>query len=596
MVVQRSLLILIILGLAAVVSAKPDNFNNQDLRREINMLDILNLVTNIPYIPSGAPPTNDGFAYSQISFTNTTLYIAGQNGYDVCGRLVPQDYDYPTGTSHALTRIAISFLNIAIATECFNMNITQVPGIIMNIANTWNDSRLDPTQRVDYALFTRSLANFVQLYFWPNQPKMTREYTQIYVLSRGDTFEVQPMPTPRIHADQANCLQTGIPPRSAVVLANWTLTGNPPADLDAFLFSLTGYHIGRGLGSCDKPELRNDDWSLPIAKAPRFGDAGDLGQAEPWNPYWIREFCLAIPARVDSDMAVPAANLFVRVQGNPQNPAVLLIHGTSASNVYMRGVANLLARYYFVVTPDLRGHAQSQVTPATVPANGGFTYTAERFGNDLLALMDQLNVTGKFSYGGISIGSSIGLYLAANHSDRIKDLILMSGTPQFLCPTAGDLTCAPWVTQQPFTPITMLPEDVLSGCNVTDARAKVDQNRQANTSGVAVANLVEYLQKANLSYLLPNIKAPTLIMRGLADVVPPAASDILHSSIVNSVKVDLVNRGHLFPITAYIDSANAILRFLQSDSLPEVTRVLDRGCQIVEEVRPQFPFDKCPSV
>jgi pimeloyl-ACP methyl ester carboxylesterase len=587
---RTPILFLLFLLLLGITNAEKVN------RKTVKMLDILNLVTNVPAIPSGAPPTNFGFAYSQISYTDTTLYIAGQNGYDLYSRLVAQDYDYPTGVSHALTRMVYSFLSIAIATECFNMNITQVPGIIVNIANTWNDTRFTPDQRVQYALDQRSLVNYVQLYFWGDDPKMTREYTEVYALSRGDTFEVQPMPVPRINIEKRTCLETGIPPYSAVVLANWTVNRTPPKDIDDLLFGLTGYHLGMGLGGSENPEPRNDDWALSIPKAPRFGDAGDIGQAEPWNPYWIQEFCLAIPARTDSDMPVPAANIFVRVQGNPQNPPVLLIHGTSASNIYMRGIANLLARYYYVVTPDLRGHAQSQITPATVPANGGFTYTAERFGNDLLALMDGLNVTGKFSYGGISIGSSIGLYLAANHSDRIKDLILMSGTPQFLCPTAGDLSCAPWVTQEPFTPITMLPEDVLSGCDVTNARDKVNQNRQANTSGVAVASLVEYLQKANLSYLLPNIKAPTLIMRGLADVVPPAASDILHSSIVNSVKIDLVNRGHLFPITAYIDSANVILRFLQSDSLPEVTRVLDRGCQIVEEVRSQYPFNKCPSI
>lgn len=611
---MRSYFLVIFLVLPFIVSAHFNNWDNDkgsnrcnknDADRLLCSLDQLNEITNVPALPSGAPPTNDGFAYSQISYSDTTLTIAGQNGYDTCGRLVARDYDYNTGKSHSLTRIAIAYLNMAAAMECFNMKITDISELFVFITDSWNRTRYETDTQVNNFIDERSLVNWVQIFFWGlNQPKMARTLPGPYLLSRGDTFEVTPLPVPRINQSKKTCLETNKIPFSAQVLLNWTLTRNPPADMDNFLFSKTGYRLGRGLGPCNLtlyPEQRNDDWSRSdIKKAPMYGDDGDILKAENWDVTTMKTRCVSIPARVDSLQSIPAANFFVRTQGfrNPGKSVFVFVHGTSASHNYLRGVQNLLSRRYFTVGIDLRGHGQSQVTPATVPFADGFRYTNEAFADDIFYILQALNITEKINYMGISIGASIGLVFSAKYPSKVDRLIPISGATQFRCIDFPNMNCQTWLAgTAPTTPFTLLPEDVLSGCNVDNARAKINQNRQANTSGVAVASLLEYTQKQDLSPYLSQVKAPTLIIYGLGDTtLGNSSAAFLHANIKNSVRADFVNRGHLLTITAFVDVSNLALRFVNSNSFPEYTRVLDTGCQIDPEVKPEYPFDKCPSV
>jgi 3-oxoadipate enol-lactonase len=584
------------------IRAQTGNFNNQDLAKTVYMADILNLVRNAANIPSGAPPTNDGYAYSQLSYTNLTLAIAGQNGYDSCGRLIPQDYDYSMSFSHPMSRIYLAYLNLQSFLQCFNMDVEQVMETKVTFGNTWNDSRLTTAQRVSNFITWRSLVNKVQRLprFWGQAPVMVREIEQVVGLSRGDTFEVLPLRIPRIHAYLPNCLDTGIAPPAAVDLLQWTLTGQPPALDDAILYSQTGYHLLQGLGNCSNPELRTDDWSVQgLPQAPLFGNAGDLLQAEPWNIALTQQLCIAAPARVDSVQSVPAANLFVRTEGLyvAGQPVFVLIHGTSANNDYWRCVQHLLSRRYFVVAIDLRGHGQSQVTPASVPSNGGFMYTYEAFANDIVAVLSHLGVTSNVYYAGISIGSSIGIQLAANYPNLISRLILVSGSPQFRCSDAPNTNCSDYVQKGGSTPLTLLPEDVLSGCDVSAARNKIAQNRAV--SGVAVTSLLEYSQKTNQTNQLSQIKAATLVVCGTGDILLPncVASGFLHDSILNSVYSKFVNRGHLLSITSYVDLSNLFLQFVRSDLLADVSKNLDTGCwEICPDVTVESPFTPCPNI
>lgn len=171
-----------------------------------------NYVVNIP---SGAPPTNDGYAYSNLAYDNFTLYIAGQNGYDVCGNLLPLG---PDGTSRA--RILRAFLNLKAILECFNEPITQVEHITVTLADP-NATLKTPNEQDDWFLAFRSLVNDVQrnpLLWGPTNPVMARTIYAVLWLSRGDTFEVTAMPVARTHPSKRTCLDTGIPPPTAIYL------------------------------------------------------------------------------------------------------------------------------------------------------------------------------------------------------------------------------------------------------------------------------------------------------------------------------------------------------------------------------------------
>lgn len=577
------LLVLVIAFAICVRCDKDKKKDKKDLEDHLDRTSKLSVNRCSAGIPSGAQTMNNGYAYSTLCYTNTTLTIAGQNAYDSCGRLIPQDYDPATGKTLPITRAHRIFLNIKAIMQCFNMQIKDIPYINVKLSNFWNGTRMSPEERNAYNFDVRNVINQAQRLpeFWGTTgPVMARTIEEVEWLAGGSTLEIVPGVIQRVNTDLPTCLDTGRAPPAALEALRWDLQ--------------------HGLGACSKPEPRNDDYALAdVPKAPRFGDAGDLQQAQPINQAQMKTRCVVVPARSDSTQAsIPAANLFVRTHGvrKAGQPVFVLIHGTSASHNYWRCVMDLLSRLYYVVAIDLRGHGQSQKTPATMPAGNGFKYTYEAFADDVYAILKSMNITENVAYGGISIGANIGIQLATKYPSLVSHLVLVNNSPVFRCQDGS--ICSNIVSQIASTPFTMFPEDVAAGCNVDTLRAKLNQNRL--TPGVAdtVASLSEYSQKTNMTLLLSSLKAPTMIVSGTADGTLPngTAARFLKDNISNSVLVNFVNRGHLLPTTSYVDLSNYMLRFVQSNSFPEVSRVFDRGCsQLCPLVAPETDFAVCPN-
>lgn len=328
--------------------------------------------------------------------------------------------------------------------------------------------------------------------------------------------------------------------------------------------------------------------------------------------------CVPIPQRTDpSGQVAPATSIFVRTQGRRKNnePYWFLIPGTSASHNYWRTSAEDLSLDEFVVMVDPRGQGQSNKTFATVPATAAnpLKYTYELFAYDFFAVIDALDrddrkaVPDPIYCAGISIGASICTLMATIRPNQIKVVVLVNGAPLFRCAdgstngaipgcnATGNSTVA-WLTGVATTPFSMLPEDELSGvegCNVTLARAKIQQNREV--SGVAVASIVAYAQKEDQTPILKNVKARTLVVAGLGDITNGIqAAEAYHRGIVNSVRLDFVNRGHLLPITMGYELAYHMTNFVRGIAMPENTRVLDnRVCEISDLIAPESPFVSC---
>lgn len=68
---------------------------------------------------------------------------------------------------------------------------------------------------------------------------------------------------------------------------------------------------------------------------------------------------------------------------------------------------------------DHRGHGGSPVPPGP--------YEVAQMGRDVVALIDTLGLD-RVSYVGLSIGGMVGLWLAANHPERIDRLVLMTSS------------------------------------------------------------------------------------------------------------------------------------------------------------------------
>lgn len=98
-----------------------------------------------------------------------------------------------------------------------------------------------------------------------------------------------------------------------------------------------------------------------------------------------------------------------------QGEAILLIHGFPFDHTQWDPQIEAFSRNYRVISPDLRGHGQSQATPGPYPM--------DLFAADLARLLDHLTVE-KVILGGLSMGGYIAFAFLRKYPQMVKALIL----------------------------------------------------------------------------------------------------------------------------------------------------------------------------
>ncbi|MDQ2642368.1 MAG: alpha/beta hydrolase [Myxococcota bacterium] len=106
----------------------------------------------------------------------------------------------------------------------------------------------------------------------------------------------------------------------------------------------------------------------------------------------------------------------VRVAGNREKPALVLLHGFPSSSESFRDVIGPLAEQCFVVAPDLPGFGSSE--PIEQPS-------FSRFADVLEGVLEQLGV-GSFHLYLHDFGAAVGLHLATRAPERILGLIVQN--------------------------------------------------------------------------------------------------------------------------------------------------------------------------
>ena len=118
---------------------------------------------------------------------------------------------------------------------------------------------------------------------------------------------------------------------------------------------------------------------------------------------------------------VAGLKLFYREAGNPQSPAVLLLHGFPTSSHMFRNLIPQLAEEYHVVAPDLPGFGFSDA-----PDHTSFSYTFDHLAEIMERFTEQIGLT-KFAVYVFDYGAPVGLRLALEHPERIAALISQNG-------------------------------------------------------------------------------------------------------------------------------------------------------------------------
>jgi pimeloyl-ACP methyl ester carboxylesterase len=113
--------------------------------------------------------------------------------------------------------------------------------------------------------------------------------------------------------------------------------------------------------------------------------------------------------------------LFYREAGDPQPPAVLLLHGFPTSSHMFRNLIPDLSEQYHVIAPDLPGFGFSDA-----PDRKNFAYTFDHLAEVIGKFTEQVGLK-KFAVYVFDYGAPVGFRLALNHPERITAFISQNG-------------------------------------------------------------------------------------------------------------------------------------------------------------------------
>ena len=118
---------------------------------------------------------------------------------------------------------------------------------------------------------------------------------------------------------------------------------------------------------------------------------------------------------------VDGLRVFYRSAGDPQQPAVLLLHGFPTSSHMFRDLIPALADRYYVVAPDLPGFGYTDA-----PDRKTFKYSFENLA-DVIERFTEVLKLNRYAIYVFDYGAPVGFRLALRHPERISAVISQNG-------------------------------------------------------------------------------------------------------------------------------------------------------------------------
>lgn len=119
-------------------------------------------------------------------------------------------------------------------------------------------------------------------------------------------------------------------------------------------------------------------------------------------------------------VSVDGLDIFYRHAGDPEGPAILLLHGYPTSSYMYRNIIEPLAETAHVVAPDLPSFGYS-----SVPSLETYDYTFENIANTIEAFLAALGCEKFFLYVH-DFGTPVGYHLATRRPERILGLVVQN--------------------------------------------------------------------------------------------------------------------------------------------------------------------------
>ena len=213
-------------------------------------------------------------------------------------------------------------------------------------------------------------------------------------------------------------------------------------------------------------------------------------------------------------------------QGEP----LVLIHGNGEDSTYFENQIDEFSPYYRVLALDTRGHGQ---TP-----RGEAPFTIRQFADDLLVFLDRMNIQ-KTNILGFSDGANIAMCFASKYPERVYKLVLNGGNLD----TGG------------------IEEDIQDSIE-TDYKLAKRLASRSEEARLKMEILGLMVNDPNItSQELASIKADTLVIAGIDDLVKKSHTKYIASQIENS-SLDFVAGNHFVAKKNPIEFNKIVKNFL----------------------------------
>lgn len=247
--------------------------------------------------------------------------------------------------------------------------------------------------------------------------------------------------------------------------------------------------------------------------------------------------------------------LNVAVEGRDGGPTIMLSNSLGATMQMWEPQMAALTRLFRVVRYDRRGHGKSGVPPGP--------YSMERFGRDVLAILDDLNID-KVHWCGLSMGGMIGQWLGANAPDRVDRLILANTACYYPDPTN-------WLNRIKAVRdggLKAIADTVIAAWLTADFREREPQTAERLKAMLIASPVAGYiacceaLSTLDQRDLLPRIKARTLVIAGRHDTSTPVEAGEFIRSRIPGASMTLLDAAHISNVEQPHNFTEAVVGFL----------------------------------
>ena len=247
--------------------------------------------------------------------------------------------------------------------------------------------------------------------------------------------------------------------------------------------------------------------------------------------------------------------LNVSVEGRDGGATLMLSNSLGSTMAMWEPQMKAFTQLFRVIRYDRRGHGKSGVPPGP--------YSMERFGRDVLAILDDLNID-KVHWCGLSMGGMVGQWLGANAPDRVEKLVL-SNTSSYFADKNGWNDRLKLVAEKgvpAFAPANM-ERWFTSGFR--ERSPQVVARVQAMFAATALDGYLgcgAAVRDMDHRPLLPKIAKPTLVIVGKHDpATVPEAGEYIQQHIPGA-KLAIVDAAHLANVEQPQAYADSVLGFL----------------------------------